>query len=213
MMENLGCFDGGADGSEADPQACLIADASGRIASKRAALERVEPRLCPLEPPYGKESAQNVADAAVEEMAGLVGDIFGGDLTAAQIDPSVDPEGSACQRRVADGLQRLMMAYAKTFFACKKKRMKGKAWPYIGAADDLGDCLEEDHARLSRARSAVSSGCFGVDPTVAFPNGHADPFGHFEFQARCRVCRMVNRMDGAAHDCDVFDRDETGSCP
>lgn len=214
LADNLRCFDTGAAGTETDPQACLSADQLGRVAAARAALLNAEPRLCTATPPYGYTSGAIAAAAASADAAALVNDLFGPNLTAAQIDPDIDPVGAACQRAALEAAQGLLKAHLTTFLACKKTRIKSTRWPRVGAPQDLADCLWEDHPRLSKAGGKLAdvlngNVCGGVDFPTAFPNGLIHP----GTAVRCRACRMVNHIDGLAAECDVFDGAEVGSCP
>jgi hypothetical protein len=211
------CLKAAAQGV-AGAQACLGADAAGKMAASMAKLTAKEAKSCAVDPDFGRTGAAAIYGAAAAEGIALVADLFGADLDAAAIAAAADPVGAKCQDELAkrsaaalDGLWKLALKQKKAVLLGAKTLMATDA-DALGAM--LTAHLESDpKGGVSRLFAALDAGaakrCAGVDLAAAFPGcAPADlpALGACAERAvRCRFCRQLNAFDALAADCDTFD--------
>jgi hypothetical protein len=207
------CVDAGGAGAlppGVTAQACLAADARGRIAAAAARTDAAAAKNCPLVPTFGAASAAAV-NAAMESLL-RPQDVFGSDLDAALIDARVDPAGAACQRTVTTGLVKVAIAKVNAFNACKTAGLKDGT---IRSVRDLEAC----HAAVAGpavakavgpGQKAASTRCADVNLAAAFPGRCAAAplhglFACLDAQASCGVCLALERADRLTTPCHRFD--------
>ena len=117
--------------------------------------------------------------------------------------------------------EKIVGAKLRAFLTCKKHGlMEGS----IRSAAAFQDCFDEttvgmsakvDRATFDLSRTLAKK-CAGVDLAVAFPgvcSGALDFASCVDDRVECRVCLMLNAMDGLNADCDAFDDGAAnGSC-
>ncbi len=221
--ENGGCVKLAGKGAVADAQACLSADARGKVQRFRDKLAASELRKCDALnlPDFGYTNASIVGTAASRQAQALVADLFGVDLASAIILASDDAQGASCQANVARFTDRVLQTQIKEFVGCKKAGLKNET---IGAATGLEACVVsvaiDARGKLSQAQAKlaaiVSSRCAGVNLAAAFP-GACAVSGNLATcaaeRSACQFCLMLNAMDSLAEDCDLYDDAlANGSC-
>lgn len=224
---NLACLRNAAKGV-AGAQACLGADASGKIAKSATKLAAKEGASCSAAPPaFGRSGAAAIQTAAESEGVALMADLFGADLDAAAIASATDAVGAKCQGDVAKRTHAALDGLWKLTLKQKKAVLLGAKVLKAVDAEDLGSMLvghlESDPkggvSKLSAALgSAAAKRCAGVDLAAAFPGCAAADVPALAScatrAARCRFCRELAAYDALALDCDAFDDGEDdASCP
>lgn len=231
--ENKSCIKGLAKGKlVGTADACLQADARGKIAKAQAKNLGVEASRCvdAAVPAFGSGGAAAANAAAQQAGLDLAHDLFGDPIDSGLA--SCDPDKSACtcQAKVLKGVDKQIKTLAKTHAACKKKRFKLGS---IVADSDLEGCLDDaleplsvsadTKGKLAKGRAKLASqivkSCDGPGvSTTAFPGdcsglAGAALAGCLSDVAECRFCQMTNAAEEIFADCDVFD-DATanGSC-
>ena len=121
--EGSRCLGAAAKGLEADAQACLTADAKGKVGKAEAGTVSADGK-CTTAPSFGKTTATAVNTAAVNEQASLVADLFGASLTTAVLPSASNQAGAKCQAAVLKGTGKLTATLLKSFLACKKNGLK-----------------------------------------------------------------------------------------
>ena len=234
--ENAACLKSAGKGKLPPGQsadACLLADAKGKVAGVQGRIAADHAALCTVDPPsFGLPSgtvAAIVAAVPRDQSLGLLADVFGASLTTAALDCDVDPDGCACQSAVAKSYEKLAATAFKTFTQCKKAALKDGAL----SAEALEDCVDEDSTvgsiaadskgklakRLAKLNDAITAKCTGVSTATALPGACAGRSGNalgecVAERVQCRVCLTLNLIDGLAVDCDDFDDGQLNvSCP
>jgi len=197
-----------------DAQACLTADAKGRVAKAKSITDATELSYCGALPPgFGYAGAAAVNDAAIEEVLALTADVYGVDLSGSVIDASTDKAGATCQSKVQKALDRIMHTKVKEFLKCKKDGLKSDS---IVSAATLTDCfdriIDDPKQKVSktvtRLADTIATACSGVAAATAFPGacaGAGDVTSCIDALVECRTCRMLDQMDAVERDCDLFD--------
>ncbi len=184
-------------------------------------------------------TAAAVSTAAMDQEVALVGDIFGPNLHAAIIDCGEDKPGCGCQAKVMKGAEKIAAAKIKEFLKCKKFALKdGGKLPFpngASSAADLADCVDDAGTagsiaadtkskiskKVTKLKSDIGSKCapgevLSPEPFPGYCVGlSGDALGDcIDGRVECRVCLMINAMDGLEVDCDLFDDTvANGSCP
>ncbi len=180
-------------------------------------------------PDFGYTSAATVNAAAVQAEVDLTADVYGSDLEIAVIACDTNKPGCVCQQKVSSSVEKLAATKLKEFLTCKKKTLKSGA----SSSASLRDCVDNpatpgsiaaDSKQKMQKAVAKLVGTIGKKcdtPGVtdgAFPGkctGLAGaPLGTcLDVQVECRVCQMINAMDGLFVNCDLFDDQiANGSC-
>ena len=216
---NAECLKNAADGTELDAQACLGVDASGKVGDAQTRAENLDAVKCVPAPPFGYTGASALNAGAQAESLALIGDIFGADLTASVISSSNRP-GATCQAKVLKAAQGLFAFESNRFLKCKKTGLTGRTG-LIATGEQLQGCFgvlaADPGGRIARAAAAVRDALDDceVDLGTTFPGEctAGDVAACMVDRVECRVCRMLNAMDGLTEDCDRFDDGATnGSC-
>ncbi|HYC54394.1 MAG TPA: hypothetical protein VEL28_05605 [Candidatus Binatia bacterium] len=212
------CASAALNGKEPSPQACLTADAKGKIADVQDKLNEAAGKLCTAGalPDFGPSSAA-VATAAVEaERLALVADLFGENLDTALLPPDTE-QRIKCQDAVHKAARGLASGEIKSFVTCKKKGIKEEIVSRLG----LDQCLEQGGTQITDPASKLGKlvakltkalqDCSFNDTAEAFPGACVDSVSAAAFQAcvlssvQCRVCRVLASLDDLAVSCDLFD--------
>ncbi len=210
---NTSCIKNAGKGKEANPTACLTADAKGKVAKAEAKTIAAETKACGVVPDFGYTSGAGVNLAALSNEVALVGQVFGSDLESTIIDSKTDKNGAKCQAAVSKDYEKIVGTAFKLFIACKKAGLKAET---VVSLDSLGSCLNDlitdvkgkIAKGVAKLTADVNKSCAPEQLDTIFPGqcvGEGDFTGCVSRLAQCRVCLMVNAMDGTSVDCDVFD--------
>jgi hypothetical protein len=164
-------------------------------------------------PDFGYTSGAGVNLAALSNEVALVGQVFGSDLESTIIDSKTDKNGAQCQAAVSKDYEKIVATAFKLFVACKKAGLKAET---VVSLDSLGSCLNDlitdvkgkIAKGVAKLTADVNKSCAPEQLDTIFPGqcvGEGDFTGCVSRLAQCRVCLMVNAMDGTSVDCDVFD--------
>ncbi len=220
---SLACIKAAGRGREPDPQACLSADAGGKVASARAKLVRARERNCTELPDFGYAGTAAISAAAVDGELALVADVFGADLNPVLLDGGQNRIAASCQAGLAKDYEKLLSTGMAAFVRCKKAGLKkGQIRSRQQLAGCFDDLLEDPRGRLAKVRAKVvrrmTRKC-GFYMTTAFPGQCSDQTNTAGFGdcigrvAACRTCQIINGADDLDRDCDLFDDAESNqSC-
>jgi hypothetical protein len=217
--EDTGCLKQAAAGKQDDPQACLTADADGKVAKARDKADAGQASKCTERPVFAYAGADAAADAGAEAALALAQDLFGADLNAAVIAKENDPVGAACQ---AEFLKRAQKAVERIWTETRKTKKAAMAGKKGVAPANSGTAVQEalvavfmPNAQVEQALGKITSGatrkCDGVADLAAAVPGRcagadvASVAGCVRARVLCRACRSVNAMDALALPCDALD--------
>lgn len=205
-------------------QDCLTADVKGRVQKKRDKTAAVDTKYCggAGTPDFGFTGSGNANFAAETAELQLIADVFGSPLEAAVIDCDVDKPGCLCQQKVFKSVEGLAAKKAAEFLKCKKAVLKAGG----ASATVLANCVEDAGTELSLAADTkgriakaianveknITKACVeeGVTLVGVFPGECDNLTGTMlrdclDTQVECRVCQMINDIDGLWVNCDQFD--------
>jgi cysteine-rich repeat protein len=216
---NEACLKASAQGNEPNAQACLTADASGKIGKAFTKIAGAETAKCTADTPsFGYTSSATVNAAAQAQGVDLVADLFGADL-ATSVLPASNESGSACQAAVLKSTQKAAVATAKSFLKCKKTGLARSTDP-MTSSERLGACVSSlpygASRKIEAIDDAIAGNCAGVPLATAFPGDcAADLDGEcLARRIHCGLCVMFNSMDDLDVDCDRLDDGTVNSsCP
>ena len=217
--ENIGCLKAKGQGKlVGSAQTCLTADAKGKVQKSKDKTSADATKNCGTPPSFGFTGAPTVNNAAVQGQLDLENDVFGNDLDSATISCSSNKPGCLCQQKVLKDVEKLVDTKLKVFINCKKAALKAGA----NSAQALRDCVNNAGTAGSIAADSagkVQKGADKINATIgksctgvsgAFPGTCNPQTGNalgdcLDTQVECRVCTMVNEMDGIFVNCDLFD--------
>jgi hypothetical protein len=220
--EGLGCLKNAGTGKlVGTAQSCLTADAKGKVQKKKDKTTADETKSCGTAPDFGYTSAATVNAAAVQAELDLTEDAFGADLDAAVIACSTSKPGCGCQQKVSKDVEKLAATKLKEFLKCKKAVLAAGATSAASlraCVDDAGtpgSLAADTKGKLQKGSDKITADIMkkcdtpGVT-TGAFP-GDCDGLAGatlgdcLDVLVECRVCQMINEMDGLFVNCDLFD--------
>jgi hypothetical protein len=106
--EHVGCVRSAGKGTlVGTAQACLGADAKGKVAKAAAKTVTAETKSCGTAPDYGYVGAAAVNAAATQADLDLAADVYGTNLDAAVISCATNRAGCTCQQKVSKGVEAL----------------------------------------------------------------------------------------------------------
>jgi hypothetical protein len=209
--ENSTCVKNAVKGKEPAPSACVLADEKQKVAKKAAKTFDFETKSCGLPPAFGYAGAAAANNAAINQEAAIVDDVYGIDVDGALLHTVGDSGAASCQSGATANLEKVMKTSLKTFRKCKKAGLKDgsitDAAGLAGCFDDVANDSKVDKT-IDKMAAKFDKDCESLDLPVLFPGvcaGAPDYPNCFNELARCRFCRMVNAMDGLARDCDDYD--------
>lgn len=221
---NSGCLKSAGTTSPGAGQSCLTADAKGKVQHAKLKTSSDDAAACGTVPTFGYTGGTTVNTAAVQGELSLAADIFGGDLDAAVISCTSNKAGCKCQQKVLGDVEKLGDAKLKEFVNCKKAALKAGA----NSATALSDCVSNagtpgSIAADTKGKIAKAAGKINADvvkscdtpgvTATAFPGDCTGLTGSslptlgacLDARTECRVCQIINQMDGLSVDCDLFD--------
>jgi hypothetical protein len=221
--ENLACLKGaGKADLTGTAQACLTADAKGKVAKKAEKTTADEAKLCGDAPDFAYTSASTVNAVSRQAELDLVEDVFGPDLDAAVASCDTSAKACKCQNAVLGGVEKTAKTSRAAFLKCKKAAL-GTA----DGAEDVAACIADGATTTSIAAERQADGKVAKEvvklgdaiakkcdtPMVtggAFPGACTALTGDalrdcLDGRIACRVCESLGAADGLAVDCDAFD--------
>ena len=130
-------------------QACLTADAKGKVQKKKDKTTADQAGSCGTAPDFGFTSARAVNTGAVQGQLDIAADIFGDPIDGAVIDCAADKAGCICQQKALKDVEKLATTKLAEFVKCKKQVLKDGA----SSASSLEDCVSNaGTAGLDRRR-------------------------------------------------------------
>ncbi len=198
-------------------EACLTADAKGKVAKAKAkTLEKEGVKCNGVTPDFGSTSGANVNQVMMDNELALIYEIFGSDLDTAIIPESFDKDKAKCQVKVLKAVQKCQDTKLKEFNRCKKDGLKGKAGP-PGAdlpfddTTDLEQCMSYDPKSKigkfcgGKLGNAIRGSCtmenLDVFPGCGSPATTAELRNCLDCSVTAQVCMALNAADGLAQDC------------
>jgi hypothetical protein len=105
--ENVGCVKTAGKTTTTGAQACLAADAKGKVGKAQAKTSADETKLCGTPPGIGYTSAAAINTAAKQGEIDLTADVFGPSLDTALVTCATNKAACACQQKVQKGGEQL----------------------------------------------------------------------------------------------------------
>jgi hypothetical protein len=219
--ETIGCHKAKGTGKlVGSAQICLSADAKGKVLKAKSKTTADETKNCGTAPGFGYTSAATINGAAVQGELDLEQDIFGADLDAATLDCTAPATkaGCQCQQKVLKDVEKLVDTKLAEFVNCKKAALKAGAT----SAQALRDCVDnastagsiaaDTKGKIAKAVTKVGATITKSCPVTVgiFPGDCSAVTGAalatcLDVQVECRVCTIINEMDGIFVNCDLFD--------
>ncbi len=177
-------------------------------------------------PSFGPPSISAQGSLTVQAATGLLHDLFGA-VPENALSPSTSTV-AACQGAVLKTSRKCTDVRLVSFNKCKKSGMsRGFATTAAdlqnaclgtgaGQPDPTGGKITQQCVTVPAAQ--IDAKCAGVTLGQAFPgcpsNNGTELATCVDGRIRCRVCDLLNHVDGLARDCDVFDdgNDDNQSC-
>lgn len=221
--ENVGCLANAAKGKlTGSAQACLGADARGKVAMQQGKLDSAVTKKCAEAPTIAFTGAAVAGSSPRTGRLQALADVFGADLDAAVIACDANRDGCKCQLAVAKAGEKLAAAQWKAFNRCKKDALKAGAATAAAVAacvDDAGNpasLAADPDGKLQKIvdKLAVKIGKACDEPAVtaaAFAGGACSATTGAALancvgtNVACRVCQTINDVDALEADCDGFD--------
>jgi hypothetical protein len=222
--ENLACVkNAGKNKLTGTAQDCLTDDAKQKVMKKRNTTVADQGKFCTDVPDFGYSGALATNDAAAQGEIDLVADLFGTPLDAAVIDCATDKSGCVCQQKTLKNAEKLAATKIKEFLKCKKQALKGGATSSAALADCVAnagtvgsiaaDTKEKIAKKQAKLEDDILAKCAGT--SAAFPGVCGLQVGTalatcVDQRVECRVCQIINEMDGLSVNCDLFDDGDDG---
>lgn len=220
--ENLSCLKQARKGTLAgSAQACLTADADGKLAAKVAKTLDDEVKKCASPPSFAYAGGAAVNAAAQNGRLRCFADLFGSNLDASAIACATSAAGCKCQSVVARATEKIARTKWALFLKCKKKALKTGA----ASAADIAKCVEDlatpgsiaadgkgrIGAAVDKLGDVIGKQCDEPGVTTAFANGRCASLAGaalascIDQRVECRICQAANETDGLSVNCDLFD--------
>jgi hypothetical protein len=217
--ENFACLKS-AGSQPGSAQSCLTADVKGKVLKKKNKTVADDAAACGTSPDFGYTGAATVNASAVQGEVDLVADIFGGNLDAAVISCTSNKPGCQCQEKVLGNVEKLADTKFAEFVKCKKAALKAGATSVaalnscVNNAGTPGSIAADTKGKIQKAsdnlNATIVKSCDTPGVTGAFPGDCTGLSGGLlgtclDVQVECRVCQMINEIDGMFVNCDLFD--------
>ncbi|MGI9432340.1 MAG: trypsin-like serine protease, partial [Myxococcota bacterium] len=198
-------------------QACLTNDVRGRVARVARKAAKKDEKVCTGEPPdFGYSGADAVVDAPIEQIAALVGELFGTPVDAALVSEATNAVGAVCQQELARRVGGVYDAASLTSLLEAKSALSAGAGTPEALASALGSALLGDsRGKLRKARTKLrtrlAKRCGSADLSALFPgvcNASSDVAALADCAAErtlCRHCLAEESARGIDLDCDQLD--------
>ncbi|MBY0278699.1 hypothetical protein K2Z84_25475 [Candidatus Binatia bacterium] len=209
--------------------ACLTADAKGKIAKAKGKTLSDETKSCGTAPSFGYPGGAATNTGAQQAELDLVADVFGASLDPAITSCTTSKAGCGCQQKVADDVTKLADTKLAEFLKCKKTVLKSGASSAaaleacVADGGTTGSITADSKGKIAKAivklTADIGKKCDTPGVTSgAFPGTCTGLTGSalaicLDRVVECRVCQAINDMDALAVNCDVFDDGSAnGSC-
>ncbi len=219
--ENVACVKQAGKTGPAGAQACLTADAKGKVGKAKGKTTAAETKSCTMAPNFGYTSAAVVNAAAQQASLDLTEDVYGANLDTALVSCATDKAKCTCQQKVTKDVEALAAVKLATFVGCKKTALKGAPT----SADTLAHCVTnplsvgsiaaDSKGKIAKTIAKLNANIVKVcdGPGVSATSFPGDCNGMtngalatcLDTQVECRVCQAINEMDGLFVNCDQFD--------
>lgn len=220
--ENSACLrDAGNGKLSGTAQDCLTADLEGRVQKKKDKTVAEHAKYCTSLPTFGYTSPAIVNQFSQQARLDLLADVFGANLDAAVIDCDANKKACMCQQKVARAVDKVAVKKVAEFLKCKKASLdagaasiaaledcvRDPATPGSIAADSKGMIAKAVDGLLKR----ITNDCDQEGVTNGSFPGNCDGLNGaalascLDAQVECRVCQMINDIDAAFANCDLFD--------
>ena len=204
---------------------CLTDDAKGKVQKAQDKTSADATKNCGTTPDFGFTSPATVNDAASQGEIDLFNDVFGGDLNSAARNCNVPTSkpGCLCQQQVMKAVTKLADIKLKEFVKCKQAALKANASSITALRDCVnnagtpGSIAADTNGKIAKGvtklTDTIVKKCVDKnagDVTFLFP-GDCDAETYVNLPAcldknvECRVCQILNEMDGLFVNCDLFD--------
>jgi hypothetical protein len=212
-------------GASAD--ACVTADAKGKVAGKKDKTSADDMKKCSGNiPSFAYTGATTANAAAVQAEMNLLHDQFGTPADSGLFSCDTQPAKCLCQRQVVDRVEKLFNAMSAEFVRCKNAALAIGKLPTLnmgkGASSpsDIGKCITDGTIGLSvqaDPKSAVSKAetqltdtqtkfCMGGEFDAGACTGltGATLIDCLANHIKCRFCEMANAADNLPVDCSTW---------
>jgi hypothetical protein len=233
---NSGCIKDRVSEKITDADACIAADAKGKVSGKQAKLIADDTKNCSTEPSFAYTDGMFAGTTAAEAEIDLIHDLYGD-----PVDPNLylcdtNPSECLCQRQVNGRINKMFRAMSKIFLKCKNPALAIGKDPFpLGAANagEIAQCISNAGIGLSveadtkgkvgdaeaQLAATAQQFCFatpndefGAGACAGAPDG-ATLAACIRDQVECRFCRMYKPADalGAGINCATWSGE--ASCP
>lgn len=220
--ENVACLKLAGKGDlVGTAQACLTADVKGRMLKKQNKTIAEETKYCTTVPNFGYTNAATVNQFAAQAELDLLADVFGADLDAAVISCDANKKACTCQQKITRAVDKVAAKKMSEFLKCKKATLKAGATS-IAAIEDcvddagtVGSIADDAKGGIAKAvvslNTRITKDCDEDGVTLGSFPGDCDTLTGaalgtcLDILVECRVCQMINDMDAAFVNCDLFD--------
>lgn len=222
--ESIGCLKSAGKGVLTGPavQACLTADAKGKVQKAKDKTSADQTKNCGTAPTIGYTSAAAINTAAQQGEIDLTADVFNTDLGAAAISCTTNKPGCTCQQKVQKIVEQLASTKLSTFVSCKKTVLAAGAntnaalMKCVNDAATAGSIAADTKGKIAKLvtklNDTITKSCDTPGVTgAAFPGvctGLNDGMlaTCLDTHVECRVCQTLNEMEGFVFvNCDLFD--------
>jgi hypothetical protein len=220
--ESIGCLKAAGKGTlVGTAQACLTADAKGKVGKAKNKTTADETKNCTPAPSFGYTSAATINTAAASGEVDLTADVFGPNLDAAVISCTTNKPGCVCQQKVQKVVEQLAALKLATFIKCKKAAIAAGATSATALEDCVrngltpGSIAADSKGKIAKTvtglNTAITKSCDTPGVTAGSFPGVCNAFVDgalttcLDTHVECRVCQMINEMDGLFVNCDLFD--------
>jgi hypothetical protein len=163
------CWKAAATGKLLEPtvEACIEADAGGKLAAASTKGAAAVANACPTSPGFGLSdlSGTTTVSNAQGRMTPLLRTLFGDDLASAVASRAVAPNDASCQAGVIKAATKCRAARTAVFRRCVRDGLAAS----IDSAEELGACRDVDADEKVRkacgdgVQKVFDSRCIGVD--------------------------------------------------
>ncbi len=205
--------------------ACSIADGKDKVAKAQGRtvdqdVGGASDKCDGTAPTFLYSGAANANSVAAQAALGLAADMFGADLDSSVVTDG-DRAKSKCRDQVYKAATKVFDTKAKVFLKCKSQALKTGASDnaavesacVVAGGPGLVDGNDKVRKSVEKLMGKASKSCIDTSQATdtLFPGDCTGQTGDPAFGVcidrliECRVCEMLNDVDGLSIDCDLFD--------
>lgn len=233
---NSGCIKDRVSEKITDADACIAADAKGKVSGKQAKLIADDTKNCGTAPGFAYTGGVFAGTTAVAAELDLIHDIYGNPVDPNLFLCDTNPSECLCQRQVNGRINKLFRAMSKIFLKCKNPALAIGKDPFplgAGSAAEIAQCISNAGIGLSveadtkgkvadatqQLSDTAQQFCFAT-PNDEFAAGACAGAANGAAlaacildQVECRFCNMYKAADalGAGINCATWSGEP--SCP